>query len=166
MTLEIKRVLDVVGEKLDFAGAIDLSWVVRHGAVLFPDALAVEGEISNRAGVVTLRYQISGAMPYVCDRCLMQSERSISEQFQHPVVRELEDPSLDDVYLIAPEGVLKLDEIAGSDLQLSLPQVFLCKDDCRGLCPQCGADLNKTTCGCRADTVDPRLQVLKNLLKG
>ena len=160
MTLDLKRVLDVVGEKLDFAGAIDLSWVTRHGSVLFPDALAVSGTASNRAGVVTLRYQISGVMPFSCDRCLMQSERRISEQFEHPVVRELEDPSLDDVYLIAPEGVLELDEIAGSDLQLTLPQVFLC------LCPQCGADLNKTTCGCRPDEGDPRLQVLKNLLKG
>ena len=166
MTLDLKRVLDVVGEKLDFAGAIDLSWVTRHGSVLFPDALAVSGTASNRAGVVTLRYQISGVMPFSCDRCLMQSERTISEQFEHPVVRELEDPSLDDVYLIAPEGVLELDEIAGSDLQLTLPQVFLCKEDCRGLCPQGGADLNKTTCGCRPDEGDPRLQVLKNLLKG
>lgn len=166
MTLDLKWVLDVVGEKLDFAGAIDLSWVTRHGSVLFPDALAVSGTASNRAGVVTLRYQISGVMPFSCDRCLMQSERRISEQFEHPVVRELEDPSLDDVYLIAPEGVLELDEIAGSDLQLTLPQVFLCKEDCRGLCPQCGADLNKTTCGCRPDEGDPRLQVLKNLLKG
>ena len=47
-------------------------------------------------------------MPFSCDRCLMQSERRISEQFEHPVVRELEDPSLDDVYLIAPEGVLEM----------------------------------------------------------
>ena len=50
MTLDLKRVLDVVGEELDFAGAIDLSWVTRHGSVLFPDALAVSGTASNRAG--------------------------------------------------------------------------------------------------------------------
>ena len=166
MTLDLRQVLDVVGQKLEFAGAIDLSWIKRHGTTLFPDALAVEGEASNRAGVVTLRYQISGVMPFLCDRCLMQSERPIREQFEHPVVRELADQALDDVDLVLPEGLLELDEIAGSDLQLSLPQTFLCKEDCKGLCPQCGADLNKTTCGCRPDQGDPRMQVLNDLLRG
>ncbi len=163
MRLDIGQVLDVVGEKLEFAGVIDLSWVIRHGTKLFPDALAVEGAADNRAGVVTLRYQISGVMPFVCDRCLMQSERRISQRFEHPVVRSLEDPSLDDVFMTAPEGVLELDEIASSDLQLSLPQVFLCKEDCKGLCPRCGADLNQTNCGCRTDSGGP-LEILKNLL--
>lgn len=166
MKISVKQVLEIVGEKHDFAGAIDLSWVTRHGEKLFPDALAVEGSVFNRAGVVTLRYQISGKMPYGCDRCLMQLERTIQEEFSHTVVMGLEDEELDDVFLTAPDGVLALDEIAGADLQLSLPQVFLCKENCKGLCPGCGADLNKTNCGCTPEKGDPRMAILKNLLKG
>lgn len=166
MQISVKQVLDIIGEKQDFAGEIDLSWVLRHGEKLFPDALAVSGEVFNRAGVVTLRYQISGRMPFMCDRCLKQSERPINQTFTHIVVAELEDEALDDVFLTAPDGVLALDEIAGADLQLSLPQVFLCKEDCKGLCPVCGADLNTTNCGCRPEPDDSRMAILKNLLKG
>ena len=166
MKISVKQVLEVVGEQQDFAGAIDLSWVTRYGKKLFPDALAVAGTVYNRAGVVTLRYQISGRIPFRCDRCLMQSEYRVQEQFSHTVVSGLEDTALDDAFLTAPDGVLVLDEIAGADLQLSLPQVLLCKSDCKGLCPGCGADLNKTNCGCQPETGDPRMAILKNLLKG
>ena len=166
MKISVKEIFEIVGLSEDFAGELDLSWIIRQGEQLFPDALAVSGQIANRAGIVTLRYQISGKLPFRCDRCLMQSEREIDNTFEHIVVQSLEDETLDDAYLTAPDGVLTLDEIAGADIQLSLPQVMLCKEDCKGLCPMCGADLNKESCGCKPDDGDPRMAVLKNLLKG
>ena len=166
MQISIKEIFEIVGSKQEFAGELELSWIARHGERLFPDPLAVRGEVVNRAGVVMLRYQISGKMPYRCDRCLMQSERKVDSSFEHIVVQSLEDETLDDAYLTAPDGLLVLDEIAGADIQLSLPQVMLCKEDCKGLCPMCGADLNKESCGCKPDDGDPRMAVLKNLLKG
>jgi len=166
MKISVKEIFEIVGLSKDFAGELDLSWITRQGEQLFPDALAVSGQIANRAGIVTLRYQISGKLPFRCDRCLMQSELVINEEYEHIVVQSLEDETLDDAYLTAPDGVLTLDEIAGADIQLSLPQVMLCKEDCKGLCPMCGADLNKESCGCKPDDGDPRMAVLKNLLKG
>jgi len=166
MKISVKEVFEVVGLSEDFAGMLDLSWIKRHGEQLIPDALAVSGSVSNRAGIVTLRYQISGVIPFRCDRCLMQSELKLDRQFEHIVVQSLEDETLDDAFLTAPDGLLVLDEIAGADIQLSLPQVMLCKQDCKGLCPKCGADLNSTDCGCEPDIGDPRMAVLKSLLKG
>ncbi|MBR6735536.1 MAG: DUF177 domain-containing protein [Oscillospiraceae bacterium] len=164
MKLDIREVLDLEGERKDFAGKLDLSWVKRLGESLFPESLAVGGRVENRAGVVSLRYQIDGVMPFVCDRCLMQTKRPISEEFSHTVVRSLEDDALDDIFIVAPDSQINIAEIAATDLQLMLPQVFLCKDDCKGLCPRCGADLNQTTCGCREDNIDPRLEILRKLL--
>jgi uncharacterized protein len=46
---------------------------------------------------------------------------------------------------------------------LSLPTVPLCSDECRGLCPHCGANRNVGRCGCHDDWVDPRLAVLRSL---
>lgn len=165
MRYNIKQILDIPGESLRISGTLDLSWVKRQGASLFPDALAVGGVVENRAGIVTLRYQIDGLLHFCCARCQMQSERPLHEEFVHTVVRSLEDMSLDDVFLTAPDGELSFDEIASDDLQLSLPQTFLCKEDCKGLCPLCGADLNQTTCGCQPETGDPRLAILKQLLQ-
>ncbi len=165
MKISVKEIFEIVGSKREFAGQLELSWIVRHGERLFPYPLAVSGEVVNRAGVVTLRYQISGKMPYQCDRCLMQCEREINESCEHCVVMSLENQDLDDVYLTAPDGVLELDEIAGADLQLSLPQPLLCKEDCKGLCPRCGADLNTTICNCEPEIGDSRMAVLKQLLE-
>ena len=166
MKISIKEIFEIVGLSEDFAGELDLSWITRQGEKLFHDALAVSGSVVNRAGIVTLRYQISGKIPFRCDRCLMQSELKLDRQFEHIVVQSLEDETLDDAYLTAPDVVLTLDEIAGADIQLSLPQVMLCKEDCKGICHMCGADLNKESCGCKPDDGDPRMAVLKNLLKG
>ena len=165
MELDIRRLLDLPGESLDFAGALDLSWIQRLGASLFPESLAVGGQAENRAGVVSLRYQISGVMQYSCERCLMQTRKPIQKTYEHTVVRSLEDDSLDDVFLLAPEGRIDLDPVAASDLQLDLPQVLLCKPNCRGLCPICGANRNETDCGCSSGQGDPRMAILKQLLE-
>jgi len=49
---------------------------------------------------------------------------------------------------------------------LEMDLVFLCSEDCKGLCPRCGADLNMTKCSCEPDVTDERLAVLKDILKG
>ena len=51
------------------------------------------------------------------------------------------------------------------DIVMGLPTKVLCKDDCRGLCPDCGKDLNLGDCGCQKKEVDPRLAALADLLK-
>ena len=59
---------------------------------------------------------------------------------------------------------IDLDEIIYTNLFLNLPSKQLCSDDCKGLCPICGGNLNKTDCGCKSDTTDPRFDILDNLL--
>ena len=165
MKLDIRQIMDAPGEGKDFSGAVDLSWIKRHGVSLFPESLAIGGRVENRAGVVSLRYQISGEMHFECERCLMQVRRDISREYEHTVVRHLEDESLDDVFLVAPDGIIELDEVVSGNLQLDLPQVLLCKPDCRGLCMKCGANLNEGDCGCRRESGDPRMAILKQLLQ-
>ena len=66
------------------------------------------------------------------------------------------------------ERVLRLvpdaGELVREDIILSLPYRFLCREDCKGLCPVCGKNLNTGSCGCRSGKVDPRLEILKKLI--
>lgn len=133
MKIDIKKVLNIPGEEEVFSASLDLSWAKRLGETIFPESLAVEGIIKNRAGIVKLRYQIKGIMMFRCDRCLMQTKKEINDEYSHTVVDRLEDDSLDDVYVIANDGLLDLEAIVADDLLLQLPQVILCKDDCPGL---------------------------------
>jgi uncharacterized protein len=62
------------------------------------------------------------------------------------------------------DGMLDLIELIREQFVLALPMKPLCTDACRGLCPQCGTNLNKTQCGCAPKWEDPRLAPLKSLL--
>jgi len=62
------------------------------------------------------------------------------------------------------EGTLDVVEMLREQFQLALPMKPLCAQSCRGLCPECGANLNRTECGCQPKWEDPRLALLKGLL--
>jgi len=101
-----------------------------------------------------------------CRRCLTPVDVAVAV----PVgVMFTEDPSADDpsAWVIEPNAtVLDLSQPVREELILSAPTYVLCRDDCRGLCPGCGEDLNVGSCRCRPST-DPRwgsLETLRNAL--
>jgi uncharacterized protein len=58
---------------------------------------------------------------------------------------------------------IDLDPLVREQVLLALPMHAVCRDDCKGLCGQCGKNLNEGQCGCVGTQVDPRLAVLKNI---
>jgi uncharacterized protein len=63
------------------------------------------------------------------------------------------------------DETIDLGELVREQLYLALPMKPLCADSCRGLCPQCGTNLNRGTCDCRSEWQDPRFEQLKALKK-
>ncbi len=110
-----------------------------------------------------------------CSRCLepavLDLEAEIEEEY-HPVNRDLggtqrenhfeEDP-LDPVLLIDDRNNLDLSQAVLESLAGVMPIAPLCQPDCRGLCPVCWKDRNKTPCNCQQNTSDPRLAGLAEL---
>ncbi len=90
---------------------------------------------------------------------------SLSENktFVHDLAQTLVDEGNDD-YIETPDFTVELDEVVITDILLNLPQKNLCKEDCKGLCPTCGVNLNTGSCACSGKTVDPRLEILKQLM--
>mgnify|MGYP001091754997 FL=1 len=62
------------------------------------------------------------------------------------------------------QSVLDLEELARTDILLELPTKVLCSEDCKGLCSQCGKNLNEGECSCEKKQIDPRLAILSQLL--
>jgi uncharacterized protein len=94
-----------------------------------------------------------------CSRCLATVEGEVAvhvdELFErHPLAGETYQ--LDD-------DVLDLEPMVRDALLLDLPTMPLCRADCAGLCAQCGADRNVTSCECRDDDLDPRWAALRSL---
>jgi len=61
--------------------------------------------------------------------------------------------------------MIRMDEIIKQLIYLSLPMKSLCNDDCKGICPYCGVNLNNEICQCERNLTDPRFDKLKDLLK-
>jgi uncharacterized protein len=91
---------------------------------------------------------------------LPQSENVGQEDCEE---RELSDKDL--AVGFYQDDKIDLSQMIWEQVYLALPMKPLCKEDCRGLCPQCGTNLNLSMCSCDRETVDPRLATLKTLLK-
>ena len=70
-----------------------------------------------------------------------------------------------DDYIVSKDGFIDADDTLIEQILLELPLKHLCREDCKGLCPKCGADLNTTQCSCDTSDPDPRFDVLRKLLE-
>jgi len=77
--------------------------------------------------------------------------------------REIEEDDLDTAFYENDE--IDLAQLMQEQFYLALPMKPLCSDDCKGLCPNCGTNLNRNTCDCTTQWEDPRLTALKTLKK-
>ena len=109
-----------------------------------------------------------------CTRCLKDFTTTVSfplrEQFYPTIDVEtgvpLVPPDEDDLsFPIDHKHLLDLREAIRQNLVLALPMQTLCREDCAGLCPQCGHDLNEGPCGCQPDQTDDRFSALRQLLE-
>ena len=110
----------------------------------------------------------------ICDRCLGEYEEPVDESLDLLVQtgddtgdveeeKELEEKELGFLQL---EGeVLDTEPLVREQVQLGIPMKPLCREDCKGLCSECGKDLNEGECECTDDEIDPRWAALAALKK-
>jgi uncharacterized protein len=106
-----------------------------------------------------------------CSRCLEPFPLDVHARFDLRYLpasamssdpeREVPDADLDLSYYRGDH--IDLNELLREQFYLALPMKPLCREDCRGLCPQCGANLNTAACACASTWEDPRLGALKAL---
>lgn len=129
--------------------------------------------VHNLRGVVTLTHTPQGlyaqghlraTLDYECSRCLTRFEQPVSvrlaELFHYPP-----ESAPPEALTISDDVHLDLTPVVREDFLLSIPMHALCRPDCKGLCPQCGANWNEGPCDCRDEQIDPRMQVLAQLLQ-
>ncbi|WP_040197469.1 YceD family protein [Candidatus Soleaferrea massiliensis] len=164
MFIDLKQLFEVVGETKPIDYALDLSEVKLYSGNPFQTPVQIKGGIVNHAGIVELKYHARFQLAKACDRCLEDVVKDFDMAFEHILVNELNAAYSDD-FILLEESKLDMDELAVSDILLELPLKILCRDDCKGLCPDCGQNLNEKECGCKHKQLDPRLQALQELLK-
>jgi len=113
---------------------------------------------------------LRGLINIQCARCLEFYPYPISTPFELvylPLAEakegeiELKDRDMNVSFL--PEEKVDLRELVREQILLLLPMKPLCSEDCRGLCPRCGVNLNLKQCKCNSKRIDPRLEPLKKI---
>lgn len=113
-----------------------------------------------------------GVAEMPCTRCLNPAQQQVELHFRdefHSKIdvttgAHLPEPPDEDPFYIDESHLVDLGEAIREYALLELPMQPLCKPDCKGLCPTCGADLNAGPCECKNDEEDDRFAVLKSLL--
>lgn len=166
MEIDISRILS--GETDTVAFSYPLNITEEINGIVFVEPAFVKGEIKNMAGY--MRLALTASVPYSteCARCLAPISDRLELNFERTVVtagtlENTDDPESED-YIVASDGIIEPDEPIAEQILLELPTKQLCREDCAGLCPKCGKDLNEGSCDCISKEIDPRLAVLQKLL--
>lgn len=130
------------------------------------NSLIIDGILRKEDEDVALTGNLKGTVILPCSRCLGKFEYYVDLELDERF--SLKDD--EDAFKIEDEKI-SFDEVIESNIISSLPITILCSEECKGLCSQCGANLNVSTCKCKSeedqeeDIIDPRFAKLQNLFK-
>lgn len=131
----------------------------------------VDLQATRAAEKVRLVGRVNAAVAFECDRCLSPLSAKVEQSFDLLYLpplgagdeHELHD---DDLSIAFYQGqAIDVDDLVREQVELALPMGRLCGEACRGLCPECGANLNQGQCACATEQVDPRWAALKDLTR-
>lgn len=165
MLLNLSKIVDCPGV-VPFETALDLSDLSFGGCCPAQEPVVAKGTVKNSAGVLLMHGTVETTLHGVCDRCAKPFRREVSYPLEAVLVKELENEEDADAWVFLLENdCADLDDIVRTAFVLNMDSRLLCREDCKGLCFRCGKDLNEGPCDCQPEA-DPRLAVLKQLLKG
>jgi uncharacterized protein len=141
-----------------------------EGASLKNDA-RIEAVITRHIAQADVEGEIIAGVELECSRCLQPVERTLKFPFRASFVapehyseaKEVELRADDLEIAVLGDNRVNVAELVREQILLNLPVKVYCADDCKGLCPQCGANRNLIDCKCGEKDIDPRWAALKNL---
>ena len=157
------RIVITVEETLDLPS-------ISYGGeeIAITQAPVVSGQIRNLDGTM-LEYKGSAelVMRMPCSRCMEDVAVPLLLEFsQRFLPAESVGDDWDEDAEVFTEYRLDLQDFVMNEIILGVPMKVVCREDCKGLCPKCGRNLNEGPCNCDFHEEDPRWDALKSLLQG
>lgn len=130
----------------------------------------VSGRIRLSGNEVFVEGHVDATTAVECDRCLKPVQLPVSADFALEYITGADYESSSAAALSEEElsvsvfdgESIDVDEIVKEQILLAVPARTLCQEDCKGICPECGIDLNTGQCDCAAEEIDPRWAALKD----
>ncbi len=167
--LDFNLEAEALNKRVSLAVALEKEVKVNAPAYSFTSDPEVHMDLQVEGTTVILKGEVKGEYQTVCSRCAEDSKQSADTDF-HMILKPHSERSVDGAeeedlnFGIYESEEIDCTELAEEFLLLSLPFTVLCEEDCKGLCAQCGQNLNSDSCACKPEeTGDPRLSVLRQL---
>ena len=144
-----------------------------HADAALDEPVSVDFVLDHKEKDLRLGGTLQTSIRYECARCLRESSRRLATNFDllylpqadWGVDQEIE-LKYEDMQIGFYDGIrFDVDLMVLEQIELALPMKFICQEACKGLCVNCGADLNESPCLCKGSDIDSRLAVLREFRK-
>lgn len=164
MKIQISDIVSGKGRHKNIDYTFEMNPFEFEGDIIKPvSSCSVQGDISSKDNILLLNINIKVNLEMNCSRCL--------DTFIYPIDFEIEerftsiDETTDSDVIFVKSDELDITDFVEREIISTLPIKRLCSTDCKGLCHNCGKNLNRETCTCDNVDVDVRLAGLKALLE-
>lgn len=169
MKIELKRTAEDFYQKVHLEEPAD-TLKLQAEEVKFVKPVKVNLLVSKSKDQLICRGEIIAPVVLECSRCLLEYEMDLTSNLNFVIdlvgTPDEADSEEDSYFLADPsQAFFVIDDLVKEAVIVSLPLKPLCSEDCKGLCPVCGTDLNKSQCHCVIKKSDPRWDKLKVLKK-
>ncbi len=148
MLIDLKPLFCGECESIDISCQLDFSDETLLSGKPLQKPVTVKGFIKRRAQVVFFDASATVTVTAPCDRCCTVCDEVLDLNLSQVIVKRLENEDDDDTYVLAPDMKVDLYNLVFGETVMNLPSLHLCKEDCKGLCPTCGVNLNTQNCNC------------------
>ncbi len=156
--LDLKKLLDGSVDSVSFSVSLqDCDFI----DPTVSGSATAEGIVTNHSGLVLLDGSITPCLTAECARCGIEVSYSAPIALHAKITDKLANDD-EEEFILLEDFAIDVEDLVRTTLLLELPTRFLCKEDCKGLCPTCGKDLNNGPCDCDNSDHDPRWDVLKD----
>ncbi len=151
-----------INKDIDFAYHKE-NLVYNHETIKVLEPIQIKGSIVVKEAIADVKLSVKTQLQYTCSRCLALFEEELDLIIEEKISKnEQED---ENIITLEDGDVLDIEDVVLNNIYLALPLKNLCHEDCKGLCQNCGLNLNLGQCNCVIDDVDPRLSALKDIFK-
>jgi len=150
-----------------FSEKISSDFIDEKYSQYYPNELNVKVKLDKFEHAFRLQVELKSVVRFECDRCLMEYDEEIDLQQEQIYKIESAIQETGGEIIILPVDALEIDisDILNEMIILNHPIKMLCKEDCLGICPDCGTNLNENNCQCNENHTDSRWDELRKLIK-
>lgn len=165
MKVDISAIIKVTGAEIKLNNELELESAEFLGETYkFAKPLRIEGEIYNNGQSLVLAARVKGKMVTNCARCLKEMEADVDFEIHELLRRAVDNEDIDEDMILFDGHEIVIDDIVADRFLMNISGRYLCSEDCLGLCPTCGINLNENSCNCDNEYIDPRWQALADIL--